>query len=443
MSMIGVISHKVIDYIRGTSVVQDIKNIEKECSQSLKFLEKVQLERLINLLIFAKNYTPFYRENTDLKYIPENDIRKKCYEVIKSLPIITKEIIHNNYEMFKSQKNFRHAKSQTGGSTGQPLSYLIDMTSVSRTRAFDLFMWNKDFGYKLGDKVLVIGGSSIGGKNSLPLKIYNFLQFKKFVEGGFLSQDSVDKNLKTILYGRYDAIYAYPSSLAEYVLRAKELGYTFKGNIKGIAVTSENLLENTRLLLEQFFNAPVFSVYGARDGGIVADECIAKNGFHLNYLDCYVETQKFEDTGYINELVITNLQSYSMPFIRYRVGDFGDIDYKPCSCGLPLPKVVNLYGRSRDILLFPNGTRIHGSVFNKIILKYHVISQYQIIFNRKKNEVLVIIKTFDHYASDENLIMRLHSDLRAIIPSEISIYIDSNGVFRYTEAGKLKVLIQE
>ncbi|MBK6901205.1 MAG: hypothetical protein IPH09_18735 [bacterium] len=39
------------------------------------------------------------------------------------------------------------------------------------------------------------------------------------------------------------------------------------------------------------------------------------------------------EPGRMGELVITELNDYAMPLIRYRTGDYAMIAVKPCSCG--------------------------------------------------------------------------------------------------------------
>lgn len=64
--------------------------------------------------------------------------------------------------------------------------------------------------------------------------------------------------------------------------------------------------------------------------------------------------------GEIGEIVITHLDAYAMPLIRYRTGDVGRLMPGRCSCGRGLPLMDVAQGRSTDFLRFPDGTVKHA-----------------------------------------------------------------------------------
>ncbi len=431
---IGVLKHRIIDLYRGTNVVRDFKNIRSEVALGPEFLNRFQKQRLAQLLLHSRQHVRFYRNF--LSNVRIDDITNHPFEVHQTLPYITKEDIINNTNEFVSEISVRSITNNTGGSTGDPLTYQVDFKCVSRTRAFDLYWWNQAFGYRFGDRVLTIGGSSIGNSKSLQLKIYNYLQSKSFLEGGNISAEALEKNVQIICNGKYDVIYAYPSALMLYVESAKARGMKFRGRLKGIATTSENLTSAIRLSIEAFFGAKVFDVYGARDGGIVADECKLQTGLHYNFQDCYVEEFSESEEQLVPELVLTNLKSYSQPMIRYRVGDLGRVSGVPCKCGNPLPRIVDFSGRTRDLLALANGRIIHGSLFNKIVSSFPAIKQYQTIYDHNTLKFIMVVAP--GLSSDEE--KQFNSKVQDLTGVE-EIIIDYSGSFEYTDAGKLKTVV--
>ena len=222
-----------------------------------------------------------------------------------------------------------------------------------------------------------------------------------------------------------------------YVNYAIDNNIYFKGKIKGIATTSESLLPGVRKKLEEYFNTDVIDVYGARDGGVVGDECICKDGFHYNYQDCVIN--EYRQTSYQEspELLLTNLTSFSMPLIKYRVGDMGELSTEKCKCGSPLPKIKDFSGRTRDLIILPSGNTIHGSVFNKIVRHYPEIHQYQII--KKEKEIVFIIK--GNKIDINKKLTGIKAELLKIIGREIEITIEISEDFTLTSAGKLRTII--
>ncbi|MCO5383595.1 MAG: hypothetical protein NHB15_17230 [Methanosarcina barkeri] len=100
----------------------------------LKKEQELQLRQMIN---FSYNNVPYYhRLFRDLKLSPE-DI--KSIEDLEKLPILTKNIIKQNWDEFLplNLKNMSYYNLTTGGSTGSPLRF--------RLTKYDRFFWVRCF----------------------------------------------------------------------------------------------------------------------------------------------------------------------------------------------------------------------------------------------------------------------------------------------------------
>jgi phenylacetate-CoA ligase len=184
-------------------------------------------------------------------------------------------------------------------------------------------------------------------------------------------------------------------------------------NIKAIFTTSEQLLPQNRQLIEAAFNKPVFDMYGANDGGILTCECPMHSGYHINTLNCYVET--FTNEFGMSELLLSNLNSFGFPLVRYRVGDLGEVETGNCECGLNWPRVTELKGRTRDVIKLKDGTSIHGSLFNKVFYRYEKIDGYKIVQNKDLTITLYIhLKNEEQF---EFISSNLRHDFNEIIGS--------------------------
>jgi len=100
---------------------------------------------------------------------------------------------------------------------------------------------------------------------------------------------------------------------------------TFTSRFKGVVSTAETLSDERRIVIEHAFSAPVINEYGAKDAGIIAYQCPAGNmhvteeNLVLEVLDVKTNT-KVRD-GQSGSATITDLTNYSMPRIRYQLGD--------------------------------------------------------------------------------------------------------------------------
>ena len=61
-------------------------------------------------------------------------------------------------------------------------------------------------------------------------------------------------------------------------------------------------------------------------------------------------------TGEAGRVVITDLQNFASPLIRYDIGDYAEVG-APCGCGRGLPTLSRVLGRERNRVIKPDGTR--------------------------------------------------------------------------------------
>ena len=114
---------------------------------------------------------------------------------------------------------------------------------------------------------------------------------------------------------------------------------------------------------------PVVSVhglvkrYGSREAGFVAHEC-PEGSMHLTAENIIVEIVDGDGDpvsgSESGEIVVTHLDAYAMPFIRYRTGDVGRRRPGRCACGRGLPLMDLVQGRTTDFLYLPDGNIRHA-----------------------------------------------------------------------------------
>jgi phenylacetate-CoA ligase len=106
--------------------------------------------------------------------------------------------------------------------------------------------------------------------------------------------------------------------------------------------------------LADFFKCEIFQRYGANElSGYVAQECSTHSGYHLNPELVIIEVLRDGhpvDIGERGELIVTHLNNYAMPLIRYRIGDFVT-RVRPCACGRGSPIIQKIEGRNSNILI--------------------------------------------------------------------------------------------
>jgi phenylacetate-CoA ligase len=84
--------------------------------------------------------------------------------------------------------------------------------------------------------------------------------------------------------------------------------------------------------------------------------------------------------GEIGELIVTGLNNFSMPLIRYSIGDVGVAGgAAACPCGRGLPLLASVEGRTSDIIVLPNGKLVHGEYFTHLFYGRNGLRQFQVL----------------------------------------------------------------
>src|SRR5690606_27231378 len=153
---------------------------------------------------------------------------------------------------------------------------------------------------------------------------------------------------------------------------------------QGIVTTSMMLLEQERKIIERAFNCKVTNRYGCEEVGLIAVECEQHAGMHINSPHVIVESLDANNQpvpeGEAGKLVITDLNNFGMPLIRYRVEDVGVISHRQCACGRTMPILERLEGRVADFLRKPDGGQVAGvSLVERTLTKVPGIEQMQLL----------------------------------------------------------------
>ena len=385
------------DKIARTKIVSNYDTIKTLRGSDELEIRKWQNERLKELIDHAYNNTLYYRKLFDRLKLSPSDI--KTIDDLVKIPPLTKEIIRANYsDLIPSNIDSIHYKrAQTGGSTAEPLRYRHDINSWSYCTANTFLNWGK-IGYRLGDKYIALGSSSIipDRKPSLRHKLFYRLKGKVSFSAIDMSPDVLNNLLTVIRKNKIRYIYGYATALYLFAKYCKESSINIP-YIKGLISTSEVLLPEYKELIEETFNCPVLDAYGAGDGGITAFK-FDEEYFEVGY-NCVIETDKLVNDR-SGELYLTDLLNLALPFIRYKVGDGGELSRRDNYNGQALDK---LYGRIPNIIPLENGKTLIAPGFTVLFSGLEVKS-YKIVKTGFNQLTIRIIKDTNYSSIDEETI---------------------------------------
>lgn len=345
-------------------------------------IEAYQAERLEKLLQHAYQTTPYYRE-----------LFKTETPDISQIPPLEKKNIQAQLDALCSTA-FTHEQrieNATGGSTGTPLKFYQDRNYWNQ-RNLSVYYFDQWSGWNFGQPQLVIWGALADLENDGHWKnrLNNFWRNQYWLNGFHMTDKAMLAAFEQMNQVLPQTVLAYPSSLYQFATFLSDNGLVPQWNLKGIIVSAEMLHPHYRALAEIIFKAKVHNRYGGREVGLIGMEC-AEGRMHINARDLYLEIDSPDPYSEPGEILVTQLNNYAMPFIRYRIGDVGMLSDEVCPCGSALPILAELLGRTTATFRTRTGTLIHGGYFTRQFYGLKGVNQFQIIQETLKHCVLKVV----------------------------------------------------
>jgi phenylacetate-CoA ligase len=179
----------------------------------------------------------------------------------------------------------------------------------------------------------------------------------------------------------------------------KKGGLTNKPEV--IVSTGEVLHDFEREKIEQVFGTRIYDFYGARECPSIAGEC-SHGLMHLFTHSNRVEVLGCKSDGDEGEVAITTLHNFSMPLIRYRIGDEAVLGPSKCGCGSPLPTLRSVIGRTNDHFLTKDGRLIHGLYFTRFLRRIVSVEEFKIIQeDYDRIRIVLVAKKLDRKWTDQ------------------------------------------
>lgn len=399
-----------------------IKKMQAWSKEEIINWQNIQISKLA---YHAYNNTIYYKNLFDKHHIKPENINS--ISDLEKIPVLTKQMIKENIQDIKPHNltSIPHKIAYTGGSTGMPLTYLLDNHSWSFSTA-NTVLNRERFGWYFGDKHIVLGSSSlyVSSKHSFKHKIYYMLKRKIGLNGMNMSEEVCHNYIEIIREENIKYIYGYASSI--YVLASYILSKNISLKLNGCFSTSEKLTHNYKIKIQQAFQCNVLDEYGANDGGITAFD--HGNGiFRVGYNSVF--TKPTSKNCFSAKL--TDLTNFAFPLINYELGDQFCVDSNSDAFNYNGQVFSQLQGRSSDIITLENGNVITGPGFT--VLFSNIPVDYYCIEKNGKNTINCYIKKLPEYNLENEIIIRSsilkhigHNAKLNIIYSD-TIYYSKNG----------------
>jgi phenylacetate-CoA ligase len=226
--------------------------------------------------------------------------------------------------------------------------------------------------------------------------------------------------------------------------RVAELALEGKGPAvrpRQVIVGGDVLTPLMRRNLHDAFRAPVLELYTCVECMAIASECpetgllhLAEDGVIVEVLDGDVPARE----GERGEVVLTNLHSFAMPFIRYRLGDIVTKGPDVCRCGQPYGTISAVQGRMIDYFQLPGGRVMHPYqiVFGLMSDTIRWMRAYRLVQEREDRVVLLAVAW--QTPSDDEL-QRVRRSLSAALGPDVEFDVRLVPELELERTGKFRV----
>ena len=361
---------------------------------SREALAKLQQRRLNELVRYAREHSPYYRQ------LYSGVGERFCLE---DLPVTSKPEMMADLDRVFTDRRVTKARIdrfmedpdhigrmldgkylifKTSGSTGSPATVLYDKGCVdvcSAVAALRTFARREDLRAFLRHGKKTAGVFADHGFY-LACGMSRYLQLKMPRRQ---TKITVDVNapeaeiVRTLNEFGPAMLSGYPSNLA---LLAEDDALTIRPDV--VITGGELLTDPVRSKLADKFGCRVQTHYSCTEAGEIACEC-AEGHLHLNEDWVILEPVDRDDRPVpcgvqSDRVLITNLANRIQPFLRYVLTDRVILHDEPCPCGRR-SRWVELEGRTDETLTMENGVKIAPMSLYKILEEVKTVRRFQVV----------------------------------------------------------------
>lgn len=360
----------------------------------------VNEEKLVKMLRYVSEYNDFYK-NRIKEYGITNPLD------ITQWPVLTrKELQENRYNMFSDGYKSKYFNQQlrrqsSSGSSGMPVNVYWDYKDWY---ASNMSLWRKRwqwYGIKPGDKYVMFTLNAFNVKVNGETVYYikkpeNVLS----VNVSLIQNEEQYKNLIDIM-NDFNPVWLYiqPFVLNKLIQIYKKYDLKKPTALRYIESVGELLSSDLRRRAIEFFDVAFANMYGSEEMNGIAYECPE---YHMQVLNdnIYIEVQNNNGISLSGdgEAIITNLNNFAMPLIRYNQCDCIVVDNsQPYSCVNNRNIICHINGRSSDCIAL--GDKEINSYFLVEILSetnnhYNgIIDFYRYVYKKSQRKIECMINT--------------------------------------------------
>ncbi len=175
-------------------------------------------------------------------------------------------------------------------------------------------------------------------------------------------------------------LYVYPNDLDGMLSALEESGQTLP-SLRRIFSGGEVVTDSLRDRVRRRLGLETFDNYGSTEA-FMAWQC-PTGSYHINaehvFLEVVDEAGRQVAPGQHGRVLVTTLENYLMPLVRYEIGDYAIATEGNCSCGRTLPLFGQVLGRQMNLLRTVDGSLTSGWPLVNILRDVPELRLFQIV----------------------------------------------------------------
>jgi len=393
--------------LRGSTIPDALKQISQWEFKQKSEIENMQKGKLTALLQHAWENVPYYHRVLGAAgAVTQEGVKLENFQKI---PMLTKGIIREQGQDLHSRdlQDRKIYENTSGGSTGEPIRFIQDAEYDDWNIATKIY-FNYVLGKEPGEPEIKFWGSDrdiIEGNLAVKDRVINFLYNRKFFNTYRLGEKELKELIDLNNSFKPVAYWSYMESaleLAKYLSEKKVEFYSPRFLISTIGP----LTEEVRNKIENQMHCRVYNQYGSREVGALSCECKEQKAMHLfpwwNYVEILDSDGHLLTDGQGN-VVVTTLHNFSMPLIRYEIGDVAVPGGNECPCGRKTFQLKKVLGRTLGYFKKADGSLAHSHFLVQALFFRDWIKRFQIVQDAINHVIIKIQKNDSTRTADEEL----------------------------------------
>lgn len=333
-------------------------------------IEQLQSQKLVELLKYLQQNSPYYQEVFAADNIRVENIRRVAD--LTALPVTTKEDLqqrNNDFLCVPSSKIIEY--TATSGTLGSPVTIALTENDLQRLalNEYGSFVCADGQPTDIFQLMLTLDRQFMAG-----MAYYSGI--RKLGAGIIRVGPGVPSiQWENIFRLKPTAIVAVPSFIVKLIQYAAEHGIDVNQSAVKRAICIGENIRNTDFSLNvlgrkitESWNIRLYSTYASTEMQTAFTECGQGKGGHLQpellIVELLNENNQPVKAGEPGEVTITTLGVEAMPLLRYKTGDICMFFDEPCACGRNTIRLSSVIGRKKQMIKFKGTTLFAPALFD-------------------------------------------------------------------------------